>query len=92
MQNVKIQLISLRISRLTYHISKLLSTSLDVSANRYLRWNKGGGLLCLPGLILWLAASVPKGGDMERVVFDEIDHLVQPADDDAPIGLLAMGE
>lgn len=47
---------------------------------------------CLPDLVPRFATRVPEGGDVERVVLDVIDHLVQPADNDAPIGLLAVGE
>ena len=49
-------------------------------------------LLRLSGLSLWLAPGIPKGGDVKGVVLNIIYHLIEPAHDNAAVGLFTMSE
>lgn len=50
------------------------------------------GSLRLSCLISEFTTSVPKGCYVKGVVLDIIDNFIEPADDDASIGLLPMGQ
>lgn len=49
-------------------------------------------LLRLSGLSLWLAPGIPEGGDVKGVVLNIIYHLIEPAHDNAAVGLFTMNE
>ena len=49
-------------------------------------------LFCLLSLALRFAAAIPKGGDVDNILFHTVNHLAQAVDVDAAVGNGAVGK